>query len=55
MTGGQRVALQILRRFQKVAELDRLVTQHAGHRRLATHVGIGKRIDHVFAEPGFVV
>src|SRR3546814_14588976 len=55
MTGRQRVGAELAGRTQQIAELDPLVTAHAGDRRLATKVSVREIVDHALAEQRFVI
>ena len=55
MARRQRIGTEILCCFQQIAEFDGLIAQHAGHRRLAADIAVGEAVDHVLAEPAFVI
>src|SRR5690606_27304342 len=55
MAGGERPRAEILRRRQKIAEFHRLVTTHAGDRRLAAKVAVGELLHHLVAKPALIV
>ena len=55
MAGGERPRAKILRRRQKIAEFHRLVTTHAGDRRLAAKVAVGELLHHLVAKPALIV
>ena len=51
----QTVGVQILRGFQQVAELHRLIAAHAGDWGRARQILVGEFLDHRLAEPAFIV
>ena len=51
MPGGQPLGPKITRQPQQIAELHALVAAHAGHRRLARRVAVGKILHHRGPEP----
>ena len=55
MAGRQHRGAEIARGVQQIAEFDRLIAFHAGHRRLAGDIALGKAVDHRFLEPALVI
>ena len=55
MAGGERRGAEFAGRRQKVGKLDGLVAGHAGDRRLAGHVALGKGIDDGLAKALLVI
>ncbi len=55
MAGRQHRRAQVARGMQQIVEFDRLIAFHAGHRRLAGNIALGKAVDHRFPEPGLVI
>jgi hypothetical protein len=55
MAGRQHLGAKLARGAQEIAELDRLVAFHAGHRRLARHVAVGEAVDDRRLEAALVV
>ena len=55
MAGRKRLGAEIARHRQHVAEFHALIAAHAGDRRFAAQIAVGKIVHHALREPAFVI